>query len=822
MRFAIFTHVEHIEREGRYYAYAPYVREMNVWLEQVEEVEVIGAKRQRNPGSGGLGENGIGYNHSKLTFTEVPAFHFLNFSSAIKAIIKFPYIFFRMMGAMRRADHLHLRCPGNVGLLACIAQLFFPSKSKTAKYAGNWDPQAKQPLSYKFQKWLLSNTFLTRNMRVLVYGEWSGQSENVFPFFTASFAENDVAEVQAKQFSEPLTFLFVGNLVEGKQPMEAIKLVERINAAGETGPNQEILGKGNVLEIYGDGPERERLQDYCKKHFLDDIIHFKRNRPLEELKAAYRKAHFVVLPSISEGWPKAIAEGMFFGCIPIATPVSCVPRMLGNGKRGILLTDPPLETFQKSRQLECSSDPAAAGSKNVSRTSLSEPPAYRRGKLEVTERDFSIERKVLDQRTEDVKKISQLMSDRGKLERMSMEAKEWSQQYTLERFEAAIKEVLRKSNEKKNLSPEERRERGMRVLQLIDSLRPGGAEKMSVSYANALAKRIDASFLCCTRLEGLLKPQLSSQVGYLFLERGGTFDWKAFWKLRKFIKDNKVNLVQTHGSSWFMGVLIKISLPQIKLVWHDHFGARIHRNRRPNLLLPFSLYFDGIITVNPGLKEWADKNLYCDKVKFIPNFITSNTEPSTSKSLKINSGFKIVYLANLKAPKDHFTLLKAFLKLTEKNFPVSLHLIGKDENDGYSEQIRKFTIDNNLSDKIFIYGEQNEVEALLKQADLGVISSESEGMPVALLEYGQVGLPVVCTRVGECEGVIGGAGLLVPSGDPEALFQALEFYIENEFKRKKDAVDFHKRIAEVYSEEAVMGQLLSFYRGSILNSHGVI
>ena len=48
----------------------------------------------------------------------------------------------------------------------------------------------------------------------------------------------------------------------------------------------------------------------------------------------------------------------------------------------------------------------------------------------------------------------------------------------------------------------------MRVLQLIDCLRSGGAERMSVTYANALAKRIEGSFLCCTRKEGLLKKQL--------------------------------------------------------------------------------------------------------------------------------------------------------------------------------------------------------------------------------------------------------------------------------------------------------------------------
>ncbi|MGQ9663683.1 MAG: glycosyltransferase [Kiritimatiellia bacterium] len=41
--------------------------------------------------------------------------------------------------------------------------------------------------------------------------------------------------------------------------------------------------------------------------------------------------------SESEGWPKAVTEGMFWGTVPIATPVSCVPMILGHGRRGALV-----------------------------------------------------------------------------------------------------------------------------------------------------------------------------------------------------------------------------------------------------------------------------------------------------------------------------------------------------------------------------------------------------------------------------------------------------------------------------------------------------
>lgn len=439
MRFAIFSHVEHIEREERYYAYAPYVREMNLWLKHVGEVEVVAPRLSEGEIVGAKDF----YIHENLIFLKISSFHFLNLKGAVRAASKIPVVFYKIFSAMKRADHLHLRCPGNVGLLACICQIFFPFKFKSAKYAGNWDPKSKQPWTYRLQKWILSNTFLTRNMQVLVYGEWVGQSKNVVPFFTASFLEKETSEVRKKPFSGAFTFLFVGNLVEGKRPLEAVKLVQELNETVVQGPDQMRANSMRVqLEFFGEGPERQKLEKYVKDHKLEELVFFQGSRPLEELKKAYQKAHFVILPSKSEGWPKAIAEGMFFGCIPIATPVSCVPWMLGFppapeggaknysfGKRGILIKE--FDTFQKSRQFEYFSTSPEGELKNVSRTGFSET-------LVVTNKEWS------EVREQEVEKLPILLSDQEEMKRMSEAAKKWSQEYTLEKFEAAIQEVLNK------------------------------------------------------------------------------------------------------------------------------------------------------------------------------------------------------------------------------------------------------------------------------------------------------------------------------------------------------------------------------------------
>ncbi len=81
------------------------------------------------------------------------------------------------------------------------------------------------------------------------------------------------------------------------------------------------------------------------------------------------------------------------------------------------------------------------------------------------------------------------------------------------------------------------------------------------------------------------------------------------------------------------------------------------------------------------------KNLHCKKVAYIPNF-SSITEKNKIFPIKLkgNEGFKIIHLANLKHPKDHLTLFKAFQKLAQIDFTASLHLVGKDEKDMYTQK----------------------------------------------------------------------------------------------------------------------------------------
>lgn len=323
MKLLVISDAHLIEQEGKKVAYAPYVKEMDLWMQLVDHTVFVCP----NTHKGSLMAQPFAIQEFKQVGLRRLEFHTL--ISAIISCITLPYQAIILWDQMRRADHIHLRAPGNLTLLACFVQILFPKKKKTAKYAGNWDPKSQQPLSYKMQKWLLSNTLLTKNIHVLVYGEWKDMTKNIKPFFTASYFNNEKEDILDRNFKEPLRALFVGTMGANKRPMETVQIVHALRKEGV-----DIS-----LEMFGEGEGREDVKWYIKENGLLDYIVLRGNQPATVVKEAYKKAHFVILLSKSEGWPKVVAEAMFWGAIPIASKVSCVPWMLDNGDRGILIED---------------------------------------------------------------------------------------------------------------------------------------------------------------------------------------------------------------------------------------------------------------------------------------------------------------------------------------------------------------------------------------------------------------------------------------------------------------------------------------------------
>jgi len=355
----------------------------------------------------------------------------------------------------------------------------------------------------------------------------------------------------------------------------------------------------------------------------------------------------------------------------------------------------------------------------------------------------------------------------------------------------------------------------MRIVQIIDSLEPGGAERMAVNYVNALAKKIEFSGLVTTRHEGLLLNQIDKKVSYLFLNKRKIIDFQAVLRLRKYIKENKVDIIHAHSSSFLIAILVKCTFPRIKIIWHDHYGISQDLEARRNLILKFfSRFFSGSIAVNSALKKWAMSCLYCSNGIYLPNFIEFSSKSDESIILKGTDGKRIICVANLRFQKNHNLLIEAAV-IIKKQFPDwTFHLLGKDFHDSHSEKLFQKVKYLKLEETIFFYGAVHNTRSALEQADIAVLSSLSEGLPLALLEYGLYKLAVVSTDVGEIPQIIASdkEGILVESNDANQLASGIEKFIIDKVYRKDVGLNLYNKVTLEYGEDVVVNEYLSWLK----------
>jgi glycosyltransferase involved in cell wall biosynthesis len=329
IKFLIVSYAFHKANKSDFYSYAPYVREMNLWLKHVDKVRIVAPVLKE-----AIDPLEQAYIHKHIEFVEVPSINFTTPKKIFLSILSLPLVFFILFREMYWASHIHLRCPGNMGLLGAVAQIFFPGKAKTVKYANNWDWNSYQPVTYRIQQYLLSNTFLTRNTKVLVYGDWKEKSTNIYPFFTASYTNENKIPVELRTIeneSQEIRLLFVGTLTANKRPFETIETLESLIAKGVRAS----------LDLIGGGAQQSEIEEYVQSKGLQNIVRIHGKLSPDDVIDFFKSSHFLIFLSYSEGWPKVVAESMWWGCLPITTNVSCVSQMVGNMERGILIEPDP-------------------------------------------------------------------------------------------------------------------------------------------------------------------------------------------------------------------------------------------------------------------------------------------------------------------------------------------------------------------------------------------------------------------------------------------------------------------------------------------------
>lgn len=360
----------------------------------------------------------------------------------------------------------------------------------------------------------------------------------------------------------------------------------------------------------------------------------------------------------------------------------------------------------------------------------------------------------------------------------------------------------------------------MKVITLIDSLIAAGAERMAVNIANGLSEAGIESHLCATHSGGPLEEFVAPDVRLLILQKRSFIDFKALWRLRQYIRTYRIEILHAHSSSVFWAVIIKLLTPGLKIVWHDHYGYSDLLHERPRLALRFSKPFiDHAFVVNDKLKDFAIRTLKFSpgKVSFLANFADIKTDSSqiTLPDLPSSDAYpKLVCLANLRPQKDHHNLLDAFINIKQACPNAALYLVGGHFNDNYYHSIvTRIENDTELNGSVHVLGSRNDVAGILTNCHIGILSSLSEGLPVSLLEYGLAALPVVCTKVGDCEFVLdsGTFGKLVEPSNSQQLADAILQYVSHSEEMTTYGQQLRTHILRNFSKEGAILNIKTVY-----------
>ena len=353
------------------------------------------------------------------------------------------------------------------------------------------------------------------------------------------------------------------------------------------------------------------------------------------------------------------------------------------------------------------------------------------------------------------------------------------------------------------------------VMHVLDALRIGGAERVAVNLANLLPQERYESFLCTTREEGPLSEFVAPHVGRLFLERGSTVDIAAVSRLVKFIRSHDIRILHAHASALFFARLASLFPPFPAVVWHDHYGRYAFNDRPVWLYKAVTRRIGGVIAVNGPLADWSRNSLKvpAGRVWYIKNLVRLEGGSQHKVDLPGTPGSRIVCVANIRPQKDHSNILQAMVGLKVKFPAAHLLLVGDFADREYCNSVLKQISELGLDHCVTYLGARNDVSAILRSCDIGVLGSLSEGLPLSLLEYGMAGLPAVATNVGQCAEVLddGAAGVLVPPADSQKLADALGSLLAFPERRAALGTRLKHRVEAEYSAEQVVSRICDVY-----------
>jgi L-malate glycosyltransferase len=356
----------------------------------------------------------------------------------------------------------------------------------------------------------------------------------------------------------------------------------------------------------------------------------------------------------------------------------------------------------------------------------------------------------------------------------------------------------------------------MIIAHVIDSLQLGGAEMVVATLCRLQAAAGHSVEVHCLMGAGRLAAELQREGVPVHLHAAGRAR-PLPWKLLRQFQRTRPDVVHCHNKNATIH-----GAPAARLS-----GARAVVSTRHGLgPTPFRLRTE--------LKFWMAAALLCDRVVAVCDAARRNMAYGARlashdlvtirngahppridpRHVAATSGFTLISVGRLARPKDFETLLLAMAAVRTAVPDLRLWIVG-DGHDGPA--LLRLCAELGLEDVVQFCGERRDVGNWLIGADVFVLSSTSEGLPMAMLEAMATGLPAIVTEVGALPELVAlsGAGRTVPVGDVDALARA----IVDLAGRRHELAALGERAARCYhthfTPERMAGDYLSLYRACL-------
>ena len=352
------------------------------------------------------------------------------------------------------------------------------------------------------------------------------------------------------------------------------------------------------------------------------------------------------------------------------------------------------------------------------------------------------------------------------------------------------------------------------VIQVVDSLPRGGMERVAVILANGLARLGCDSHIVSSRSYGSLEEEIDPSVKSWCAGRTSRYDLKGIRRIARYVDDNGIQVIHSHNhrSSYLIRVVLWFVKSRPVHVVHDHSGPGLC-NRRKGLLDWLMLrHVDAYLAVSEAIRDRASRLLSLPEGRclYLRNGVVLPPEapPHCGRPT-------VIQAACLDGPKDHTTAVRA-AHIIRKEFPdLRWCCAGKitDPPTPYLQKLQGIIESLGMQGCFELMGECSDVSALLREGNVGVLTSIAEGLPMAVLEYMATGLPVVMTDVGQAPAILrsGNAGLVARPGDPEGIARAILTILKDPALAARLGRAGRQYVGDHYTADRMVEEVYSLY-----------